>query len=70
MDLKAIRSNRDNTSVYRTIAFLSLVRYIFKTQRLDIQNLGVPQLHGKRYMRLIYSSPANGSTSWFTLPVQ
>jgi len=32
------------------IAFLNLVRYIFKTKRLGIQNLGVPQLHGKRYI--------------------
>jgi hypothetical protein len=32
------------------IAFLYLVRYIFKSERLDIQNFGVPQLHGKRYI--------------------
>lgn len=38
-------------SSYDDIAFLDLVRYIFKIQRLDLQNLGVPQLPGKRYIR-------------------
>jgi hypothetical protein len=41
----------------RNIAFLVLVRYIFKTKRLAIQNLGVPQLQGKHYIREFGNKP-------------